>query len=129
MRLPFRNRKTCLLFVGSQESFRAETTDIEWHVSDFDIFVENYSLWNKSEFNTDQFFSQNKVDGLKQNLANTKEITVCVVGERLDDSELLKYLKDKFIEFGYHVVVERNGRFEYFMNKNQEKVYLNLGAK
>src|SRR5690348_472006 len=89
--------------------------------SDLGAFFENLEVWGKGDW-LDNLFSS-PIPGIKQNLANIKNISVGLYGERLLEKDILEKIISKYTQLGYHtILVDKEGNKKIFIAQEQKNM-------
>lgn len=95
-------RPTALLFREPPENLE-ELLQAGWQIVDADLFLENLPLWGGSAQPIASLFGHPR-PGIRQNLANTREKRVGLIGTWLTGNSLAQIIEE-YRTRGYDVVV------------------------
>lgn len=116
------NRRVSAIYFGAYSDRPKEI--FEWSISDVDAFFANIDIWDSNSLGIKGLFSQ-PISGIKQHLANYKDLKVGVAGECLTNKDLANEIIKIYLEKGYDIVEIKAGEIKYTPAPNLHNVKIN----
>jgi len=116
----FQNRHTAVLFRGPLEDLPSELS--AWKHTDLDAFSENLAIWCPEGLGRVAALFTNPIPGLRQHLANQRDINVALVGNILAEDAFREDIKAEYLKRGYDVLVVDGVSVEFTEAEQDDKV-------